>query len=352
MSHSDYFSDWDLVVRFLPQGWREGARDLGALTRQRKFAKAEDLLRLLLIHLGEGYSMRETVTKGGSRGLVSVSDVALLKRLKLSSRWLNWMARKVMAKANCHPSPPPSLVKFTLKSIATFTIREPGNTGSTWQLHHCLKIIDLESEQFIISRPEEINKNALFLTVPNDLLIGDYDLFSTQTLFSYMQSGAHCIFQYSKPLVDLIGKTKTDYLTKKIGEIPYGDYIDENFTLLNKASKSELMVRICIIRNPDKLPSLEQNNLWGYNKSAPINDTFAVITTLPESIPAIDVLEAYRIRWTTGQALRQLNSLLGLSHLPKGDEKSFHAWFHGKLLVALLAESFERQRKFYSPWGY
>ena len=88
--------DWQVVRRFLPVGWEDKARELGALRRCRNFSGAVALLRTLLIHLADGCSLRETVVRARQGGLVSVSDVALLKRLKASGEWFRWMAERVM----------------------------------------------------------------------------------------------------------------------------------------------------------------------------------------------------------------------------------------------------------------
>ena len=56
-------SDWEIVLRMLPQGWQDKARELGALRRCREFRDAATLLRVLLIHLAEGCSLRETAVR-------------------------------------------------------------------------------------------------------------------------------------------------------------------------------------------------------------------------------------------------------------------------------------------------
>ncbi len=55
--------NWDAVLTFLPDGWEEKAKELGALLRCRGFADAEALLRTLLIHLADGCSLRETAVR-------------------------------------------------------------------------------------------------------------------------------------------------------------------------------------------------------------------------------------------------------------------------------------------------
>lgn len=71
--------DWPTLRRFLPAGWAEQAKRLGAMRRQRKVANAEQLLRVLLIHLVDGCSLRETVVRARAGGLARITDVALLE---------------------------------------------------------------------------------------------------------------------------------------------------------------------------------------------------------------------------------------------------------------------------------
>ena len=81
--------DWDVLLSFLPRDWRELARDTGALKGLRKDKTVDNLLRTLVLHLGCGHSLRETVVRARQARLADLSDVALLKRLKESKGWLH-----------------------------------------------------------------------------------------------------------------------------------------------------------------------------------------------------------------------------------------------------------------------
>ena len=52
------------------------------------FRCTDNLLRMLLIHLGCGHSLRETVVCARQANLADLSGVALLKRLRKSKDWL------------------------------------------------------------------------------------------------------------------------------------------------------------------------------------------------------------------------------------------------------------------------
>ena len=55
--------DWHIVERILPAGWEAAAKESGAMRRNRGFDGPASLLRVLLIHLADGCSLRETVTR-------------------------------------------------------------------------------------------------------------------------------------------------------------------------------------------------------------------------------------------------------------------------------------------------
>jgi IS4 transposase len=83
-----------------------------------------------------------------------------------------------------------------------------------------------------------------------------------------------------------------------------------------------------------------------------LRPSIAVWTTLPETFSAPAVLALYRLRWQIELAIKRMQSILGLGHLPKKDPASARAWLHGKLSVSLLVERMVAAANSFSPWGY
>jgi hypothetical protein len=80
--------DWEVIRRILPDGWEAQARATRAFVRDDVgFDSAATLLRVLLIHLNDGCSLRETAVRAREGGLAAVSDVALFKRLRRCGAW-------------------------------------------------------------------------------------------------------------------------------------------------------------------------------------------------------------------------------------------------------------------------
>jgi hypothetical protein len=55
--------EWRALESLLPEGWEEKAKELGALKRVRKVSNGHELLRLVLLHVGRGLSLRQAVVR-------------------------------------------------------------------------------------------------------------------------------------------------------------------------------------------------------------------------------------------------------------------------------------------------
>jgi hypothetical protein len=63
-----------------------------------------------------------------------------------------------------------------------------------------------------------------------------------------------------------------------------------------------------------------------------------LVTSLPAEGPAVDVPEAYRLRWQVELAFKRLKSLLGIGRLPIRSEALARSWRFAHLIMALLIE--------------
>ena len=112
--------DWDLLVSFLPSNWEELARETGALRKLRKDKSPSNLLRTLLLHLGCGHSLRETVVRARKARL---SDVALLKRLRKSRDWLRSLCVELFRERGLATA---GAEGRQIRAFDATTVKEPG----------------------------------------------------------------------------------------------------------------------------------------------------------------------------------------------------------------------------------
>lgn len=67
MRHCLAEENWKVLASLFPAGWQQMAWRSGAVERLRGFPPANLLLRMLMLHVARGYSLRETVVRAHRR---------------------------------------------------------------------------------------------------------------------------------------------------------------------------------------------------------------------------------------------------------------------------------------------
>ena len=143
----------------------------GSLKGLRKDKSAENLLRTLLIHLGCGHSLRETVARARQASLADLSDVALLKRLRKSRDWLYALCVELFREHGIAVSSEQGL---QVRAFDATSVHEPGQTGSLWRLHYSIKLPSLGCDFFNLTATEGPGSGESFTQFP--IRAGDYVL--------------------------------------------------------------------------------------------------------------------------------------------------------------------------------
>lgn len=356
--------NWRLVLSFLPEGWDGKARELGALRRSRKVATGELLFRLMMIHLADGCSLRETSARALQAGLADVSDVALLKRLRKCSEWFRWMAVRLVEEQRCVALVQPDwLAGYKVRSVDASVICEPGSTGTDWRLHYSMDLFSLSCEQFLITSPEVGESFVNFNVSEGDLLVADR-AYAAFTAMSYVrQQGGDFLLRYRSNGMTLVdGDGARFKVLEHVADMALDAPRQWFLHATTKRPKQRIPIRLCVLRKSPKAAEYarrlaqEKMKRKGRTISRDALDLqryFVVVTSLvDESVSAQDLLELYRVRWQVELAFKRLKSIMGLGHLPKTDFESARAWLHGKLVVALLVRAIVDRGRLFSPWGY
>ena len=151
MNTSEIQKEWALLAKLLPNGWREAARTEGAIKRARDIKDAETLLRLILLHAGAGLSLRQATARAKVAGLASISDVALLKRLRSSEPWLRWITTRLLSDSVYAPSFFNIDTERRLRVVDATTVQEPGATGTSWRVHYSILLPTLVCDFFEVT---------------------------------------------------------------------------------------------------------------------------------------------------------------------------------------------------------
>lgn len=353
--------DWGVVARMLPDGWQDKAVELGAIKRQlRGFEDVSSLLRVLLIHLADGCSLRETAVRASAGGLAAVSDVALLKRLRGCGAWFEWMvrelAREMAMPLGAHDMLPGRRVRLMDGS----SVCEPGATGSTWRLHYALNLSTLNCEEVHVSEAGVGESLALFDIRAGDIVMADRGFARRAGVRWVRQHGADILLRASLNSVPLRGRDgRALPLLELLRSIKTAGQCGDWPACIKDGGHS-IDVRVCAYKKTTaqtkasvKAIELEARKKSRTTKAATLEAAgyVIVLTTLAEP-SAAQIMEFYRQRWQIELAFKRLKSLLQLGHLKKFDKDAARAWLQGKLLVACLIEKLILTAERFSPWGY
>ncbi len=354
--------EWDLLESFLPAGWREAAREQGALTRARQVKDPEVLLRLILLHAGTGLSLRQATARAKIQGLASISDVALLKRLRSAESWLRWMTRELLCKSRYSSKFLTSDVGQRLRVVDATTVQEPGATGTSWRVHYSLSLPTLVCDFFEVtdSRGGETYKRLPIES--GDIVLADRGYCHREGAAYVMEHGGEMVVRLNStnfPLLDGTRGQPFQFLPRLRtlkGRRP-GEW-----SVRFEASSGTYRARLCAIRKSEAAAQRAKQRILREAKKKQkqvIPQTleaaeyvFVLASLDKTAFNTATVLELYRARWQVELAFKRLKSLMQAGHVPKYDPMSAKAWIQAKLLTVLLIERLQEEARFFSPWGF
>lgn len=354
--------DWLVVQSMLPQGWEGKARELGAFRRGRAIPDAATLLRVMLIHLAQGCGLRETAVRAKQGGLASLSDVAILKRLRACGEWFKWMSEGL--RQQWLPEFPMQAQAWQgrrVRLVDGTVVSEPGDTGSQWRLHYAVGLPALNCDEVIITKSSDGETLKRFTVERGDILIGDRGYAHRAGIAHVVRHGGDVIIRtnlVTLPLLNASGVRVDPLLalrTLRVGEC--GDWR----VCVQGDGKQLIEGRLCAVKKSEAAAHKAQRRVQRESQrsgSTMRPETLEaasyvfVFSTLPDTIPAHTVMELYRGRWQIELAFKRLKSLVQLGHLKKIDAQAARAWLQGKLLVAFMLDALLETTERISPWGY
>ena len=166
--------NWRVLVGLLPFNWEQLGRSSGAVRRLRGFSSLESLLHTLLLHVGCGWSLRETVVQAKLAGLAEVSDVTLLNRLRDAEGWFRQLCELLLLEQGVNLKA--TLCGRNVRLLDATVVSEPGKTGSQWRIHYSLRLPALECDHFVLTSTKGVGaaeRFAQFKFQAGDLILAD-----------------------------------------------------------------------------------------------------------------------------------------------------------------------------------
>jgi len=355
--------NWQVLLGLFPDGWEELGRSTGAVARLRGFDSLSGLFRALLLHVGCGWSLRETAVQARLAGIADVSDVTLLNRLRQAEPWLRQLCQKLWQDNGVNLEP--ALKGKPVRLVDATVVKEPGKTGSQWRIHYSMRLPSLECDYFELTAAEGEHSGERLGRFPfraGELVLADAGYCNPPGIAAVVAKRADVCVRLNRSALPLTDHQEQPFpLLKRIRTVRQAGETAEWY-VWTRAGNELIPGRLCVIRKSEEAVEqahrrLRRKEIKGKGKVTPHAREYAcyvlVFTTLSRKQASTrQVLESYRLRWQIEITFKRLKQVVQLGHVPKLDDQSSRAWLYGKLFVALLSQKLALVGSTVSPWGY
>jgi Transposase DDE domain len=327
------------------------AREVGAFERGRKVKCAVDHLRLVLAYCWGTRGLRLTAAWAEAIGLASLSNVAVLKRLRKSVDWLERLVGRLIDAGSREADVAAAkgrLVRLVDATSVEKAGRDARESGGRWRIHSAF---DLASERFSVfdltdeSEGEVIDRADV---VPGEIRVGDRAYLQPDRIAKVLGDGADVVVRAAwnnarwvdekgngVDLIALLKKARGKGLIDR----PIG---------IKGSAKEPIALRLVAIRKPKEARDRSIEKLKRHARDKGRNlmpetlvaaEWVIIVTSLDrEEYPLSAISALYRLRWRIEIAFKHLKSGVGLAGPPGEDSRSARAYILCHLLLGLLTE--------------
>jgi IS4 transposase len=186
-------------------------------------------------------------------------------------------------------------------------------------------------------------------TVEGEVILGDRAYATARGIYAVREKNAHVVARLNPHSLRMCNENRVRIsILKQENEVPKIGAIEFNVVIPippEKHSKSHKSWSLskAIAWIPARIVAARTRD----------GDVIWILTTLSKAeVPALRILELYRLRWQIELLFKRLKSLLHLDTLPSRQGPTAKSWMLARLLAAALAQKLVQPSGPFSPWGY
>jgi hypothetical protein len=350
MTHESLVNeDWDSIVTRLggAEMLMNSARETKAFLRPREIDNPINLLRMVLAYcLGER-GLRSTAAWATSIGLVDISNVALLYRLRQCGDWLAFLVGQTLVAA----APKASRGRM-IRIVDATAVRKAGaaakQRSQLWRVHSAF---DLPRERFGHFELTDQREGETFDRIPvvkGEIRIGDRAYLQPNRIAVVLDAGGDIVVRAGwKSARWLDAEGNPIDLCGEFRKAAARGLIDRPIWIARKSSPA-LGLRLVAVKKPAQAAAAARRKARrdAQRESHQISkrtlaaaDWVIIVTSLaPEEFATADIFALYRLRWRIELGFKRLKSVIGLKGPPGIDERSARPYLLAHLLMILLLE--------------
>jgi hypothetical protein len=357
--------DWEFLLAALPEGidLEASLRECGGLKRKRNLRSAETLLRLAMVYGFCGLSLRQTTAWAETQEIATLSDVALLKRLRGASKWLGRLLGAKLAERAGVPVGLGSSLR--LRVVDATSVRCVGSKKTDWRVHVGFGLGQLTIDHIELTGPEGGETLSRFPLGSQDLVLGDRGYAHRRGLAAVRQAGSHFLVRLNWTNVPLQDRQGQPFdLLAALRQVQGTEVMDYPVQTAPQEAQQipALPSRLIVVRKAAAAAEKDRQKILREAKKKrrqadprtleAAGYTFVLTSLEAEQLPAAEALELYRFRWQIEMVFKRLKGLVGLDILAAKDPHLARSALYAKLLAALLLEDLTGKFLSFSPWGF
>jgi hypothetical protein len=350
MDHPPLVSrDWRLILDRLGGAAviESSARQAKAFLRAREIPNAVALLRLVLAYcLGPG-GLRSTAAWASAIGLVDISNVGLLQRLRRCGDWLAALVGQALAKG-APAARRGRLIRLVDATAVPQAAVAARHKNGLWRIHSGF---DLPAERFEFFELTDQHGGERLDRIPvekGEIRIADRAYMQPDRIAAVIDAGGDIVVRAGWKsagwldgegnrfdlIAELRGNTQTGLIDRPIwGRRADGPALAVRLVAVKKSPQAAAAARRKARRQA------QQGGHQIDRDTLEAADWVILVTSLTaEAFATGDILALYRLRWRLELAFKRLKSLVGLGGPPGTDKRSARPCILAHLLMILLLE--------------
>jgi Transposase DDE domain len=350
MSTGSIGNDWQQLLSYLPKEFRRLANEYRQLETQYGNAKintAEQLLRVIFVHVGASLPLRQSVALIEQAGGVSISHVTLHQKMRRAAPYLQALVHE-MSVISRESAPAGLWAGYDVVAIDATTDSTPGSTGTDMRLHTAIRVADLT---VLYAEATGASGGETFKRFPlqaGQLALADRGYSNGPGIASAVKKGADVVCRLNRgalPLIDRDGRSLNvleclrSLKSRRVGE--WTVHVETTFDGMAMVIPGRLIA----VRLPKEEADEARQRVrkeYGRKTSDDMLEAasyVALFTTVPsERMTPADCIALYRLRWQVELLFKRWKSICGLDELPNFIEDTVLSWVLGKILLALILD--------------
>lgn len=278
-------------------------------------------------------------------GLGSLSNVAVLKRLRGAAGWLESIVGSLLSDVE-HGWFPSG---YRLRLIDGTCVSGPGAKGTDWRVHASydpgarrfshLEITDGRGAESLMRGP----------VAPGDIVIADRGYAQAKGLYRINEEGGDFLVRTGWNMLKLYNSDGSALdLFSVLPEAGDCSSLDRKVLIRDGAGACCVPARLIVVRKPQEAANQEKRRLRRiaskkgqklHENSLKAAEYVLLVTSLPEEDFDIEIIMSlYRLRWQIELAFKRLKSIIQMNRLPAKDPDLARTWLATHLIAALLIE--------------